>query len=619
MSVQQREKNLAELDKRYPGIKQLVEDRRDELLAEEKCAVTEERSYIGETILKVRMEGKELYLAGKRNPIGPVANQLNLLGKIVPNAPVLIVGMGNIRYLEEVLSRTDASVLVLLYEPSFSVFDRQLELIDVERIWKKRTILLLVEGINADGLESAMRTLLVRDRIPLMKSFYLPNYEIFCAEKLRDFYRLMKKLTEPFAINLNTMIKFVEVAAENFYHNVEYLRKGFRAGQLDKAFPQGMPAIVISAGPSLNNNIQELKRAKNRAFLIATDTAMKPLLKKGIVPDMYAMLDGKKPLKLVAVEEARSIPLLTLVTGAKEILDFHTGKKFFVNENYLYIQEMFDMHHQKLERLQYGGSVATLAFSLACHLAFSPIIFVGQDLAYTGNKSHADGTFQDKMETVDTSKYLMVPGNYEEQVPTRTDYNSYRIWFEEFISSWTKRYHTRFINATEGGARIEGTELMSLREAIDTFCTREADIAACIEQLEPTFNEEEQKALLTYFHDTPKVIHKIVILAEEGEKIYRKLDRLCRNGNMDKTAYLKLLKRVRRNRKSIEGNPHYQIISETMVRAEQIIQSSQYFRYDTIEEEGMELARQGRLYMRLLKECALGIEQIAEKNLGGLV
>ena len=118
MSVQQREKNLAELDKRYPGIKQLVEDRRDALLAEEKCAVTEERSYIGETILKVRMEGKELYLAGKRNPIGPVANQLNLLGKIVPNAPVLIVGMGNIRYLEEVLSRTDASVLVLLYEPS---------------------------------------------------------------------------------------------------------------------------------------------------------------------------------------------------------------------------------------------------------------------------------------------------------------------------------------------------------------------------------------------------------------------------------------------------------------------------------------------------------------------
>ena len=69
------------------------------------------------------------------------------------------------------------------------------------------------------------------------------------------------------------------------------------------AIPREMPAIIVSAGPSLNENIEELKKAKNKAFIIAVDTAMKPLLRNGIIPDMYAIIDGTKPLELVAVEE----------------------------------------------------------------------------------------------------------------------------------------------------------------------------------------------------------------------------------------------------------------------------------------------------------------------------
>lgn len=43
-----------------------------------------------------------------------------------------------------------------------------------------------------------------------------------------------------------------------------------------------------------------------------------------------------------------------------------------------------------------GGSVATNAFSLLYKIGLKTIILVGQDLALTGNKSHADGTFQEK-------------------------------------------------------------------------------------------------------------------------------------------------------------------------------------------------------------------------------
>ena len=39
-----------------------------------------------------------------------------------------------------------------------------------------------------------------------------------------------------------------------------------------------------------------------------------------------------------------------------------------------------------------GGSVATNVFSLLYKIGLKTIILVGQDLALTGNKSHADGT-----------------------------------------------------------------------------------------------------------------------------------------------------------------------------------------------------------------------------------
>jgi hypothetical protein len=216
------------------------------------------------------------------------------------------------------------------------------------------------------------------------------------------------------------------------------------------------------------------------------------------------------------------------------------------------------------------------------------------------------------MKEENTENFIMVPGNCGDMVPTRGDYNNYRLWFEDFIKNWKEKYTTRFINATEGGAKIEGTEVMTLREAIEKECNRPVDISACIDGIEPEFSAEEQEKLLAYFHNTPVRVHQMVKLAQECHKIYQKLDRLCKNGNVDKTAYLKLLKRIKKNHRQIEENENYGLLEDTMVNAEQIIRSSQYFEYDTIQEEGLELARQGKLYMELLGEYAKILEKLAE-------
>jgi Uncharacterized protein conserved in bacteria len=614
MSENQKDRNLKELEKRFPGITQQIEKKYEDLLKKEELCIKEELAFTGEKILLVEKNGRTLYLAGRRSPAAHPINQVSVLGQIIPNAPIFILGMGNLHYLEELNKVADESVQILIYEPNFSVFYRQLQLADFKKMFGNRTVVLIVEGINEKGLERMISTMLQGDRVPLMKYFVLPNYVELCLEQVEKFLNLLKENAKSYYVSLGTKMFFRNNLADNFYSNVRYVRTGYKAFQLFGVIPTDIPAFIVSAGPSLNKNIKELKRAKNKSFIIAVDTAIKPLVQAGVMPDMFATLDGIKPVELIEQEEAKRIPLLAKLNSTKGMLDFHIGKKFFIDDGFRYANKLFEINQKRIEGFPVGGSVATLAFSLACYLGFKKIVFVGQDLAYTNNKSHADGTFQEKMPEEDTKKFIVVPGNYEEEVPTLPNLNGYRKWFGEAIEQWKKGHDVEFINATEGGAKIEGTILMPLAEVIDKECVREVDIGACIGGLSPFFNEEEQDRIVEYFHDTPKQIHEIVLLAQEGEKIYQQLEKLCKRGNMDKRAYQKILKRIKKNREKIEENPNYDLLTGSMVTAEQIIRSSQYFKYDTIEEEGLELARQGKEYMKLLEGYAKVLEQIAEET-----
>ena len=176
-------------------------------------------------------DAHSLYLAGKRDPEAHAINQINVLGRIVPYAPVFIIGSGNLHYLEEVLNNTDDSVSVLLYEPIFSIFYRQLEIIDFEKIFRNRTIALVVDGINDDGIDSLLKTMLNGDKVPILKQILLPNYEKLANEKMTNFLKKIIEISHRYQVNLATRQLFNHVMADNFYHNVKYVKSGYMAQQ----------------------------------------------------------------------------------------------------------------------------------------------------------------------------------------------------------------------------------------------------------------------------------------------------------------------------------------------------------------------------------------------------
>ena len=616
------ENNLSAWEKNFCGSRFEIENeyKKWKNTKNKTIEVRTEMSQDEKVVLIVKKNGKERYLAGKRNCEEPTTIWMQTQGRVHEGAIFFIAGIGNPVYAKILLEEHRQTKLnIVIYEPSKEIFFKVLESIDItDLLQKDAKCIFVIDGLTGVKVENVIQKMISVEVMDHIKTFILPNYEMIFAKEMLLFAKTIREKCESCATYINTRTNFSNVFAQNLFANAPYILDGYKTKQLIEVIPRDIPAIIVAAGPSLNKNIKELKRAKGKAFIIAVDTAIKPLASEKIIPDMFAIVDGRKPLELINTEDAKKIPLLTSISAANSVLSFHTGKKFFYNEGYVYINSMFYRNGESFETVACGGSVATSAFALAFMIGIDTIILVGQDLALTGNKTHADGTFQEKMETIDTSHSIMVPGNIEKEVPTRGDFKMYLEWYNQYIKD-CKEYRKQFkvINATEGGAKIDGTEVMTLKDAIDRECKKEIDIQECFEKLHPVFDENERKKNLEFLQHTPEHYTEIRKAAIETNKLYKNLDKLCQHGNLDIRAYEKILKKIKKMTKKIEGDSiYYEPIQETLVLANYIVKSEQFDTMKTMQEEGKEIARQGIIYTDMVKQCAELIEEYTKETVG---
>lgn len=616
------ENNLSAWEKNFCGSRFEIENeyKKWKNTKNKTIEVRTEMSQDEKVVLIVKKNGKERYLAGKRNCEEPTTIWMQTQGRVHEGAIFFIAGIGNPVYAKILLEEHRQTKLnIVIYEPSKEIFFKVLESIDItDLLQKDAKCIFVIDGLTGVKVENVIQKMISVEVMDHIKTFILPNYEMIFAKEMLLFAKTIREKCESCATYINTRTNFSNVFAQNLFANAPYILDGYKTKQLIEVIPRDIPAIIVAAGPSLNKNIKELKRAKGKAFIIAVDTAIKPLASEKIIPDMFAIVDGRKPLELINTEDAKKIPLLTSISAANSVLSFHTGKKFFYNEGYVYINSMFYRNGESFETVACGGSVATSAFALAFMIGIDTIILVGQDLALTGNKTHADGTFQEKMETIDTSHSIMVPGNIEKEVPTRGDFKMYLEWYNQYIKD-CKEYRKQFkvINATEGGAKIDGTEVMTLKDAIDRECKKEIDIQECFEKLHPVFDENERKKNLEFLQHTPEHYTEIRKAAIETNKLYKNLDKLCQHGNLDIRAYEKILKKIKKMTKKIEGDSiYYEPIQETLVLANYIVQSEQFDTMKTMQEEGKEIARQGVIYTDMVKQCAELFEEYTKETVG---
>jgi hypothetical protein len=261
---------------------------------------------------------------------------------------------------------------------------------------------------------------------------------------------------------------------ENYVRNIKELLKSPDLNCVKDKY-RGKPAIIVSAGPSLDKNVQLLKKVEGKALILATDAVLGTLKKYNIVSDgVFSVERVKKTYE--AFYKDKKINEETVFIGPtvvrKEILDClrENKKLLFLKKGEGPSMWIGKNIVKKYTYLTTGASCAHTAFSFARFVGADPIIFVGQDLAYTKDGVTHGSDVEIKKKVNIKNNAVFVDGLDDEKLPTSKVFKNFLIWFEKEISK--DKSGRKYIDCTEGGALKKGTIIMRLKDAIDKYCNK---------------------------------------------------------------------------------------------------------------------------------------------------
>lgn len=281
---------------------------------------------------------------------------------------------------------------------------------------------------------------------------------------------------------------------------------------------KGKPGIVVASGPSLNKNIHLLKDLKEKAVICAADGSVK-ILKHNNLPPAHLVTSLERVIETsylfegLTEEDTKDSYLAACPVIVPETYANFPGEKIIVYRNFA----TFDWLDIKKGILDIGPSSGNMAFKVLEYLGCDPIILVGQDLAMTDDfRTHAQGFHSGNEPQPNLPNMLKVEGNYQKEVITRRVYKQFLLHYERDVAA----YKGTVINATEGGAKIHGTQLMTFQEAIDKYIKTNIDSTNTIKRAlkYPKYKEKEKqiKETLKKLHHGNKFCNEVIDICNDG-------------------------------------------------------------------------------------------------------
>ena len=324
-----------------------------------------------------------------------------------------------------------------------------------------------------------------------MEVLFTPGYDTVFRTEYADFIHAINENRERILVNKNTLRRFRDSAARNQIANLHVLQHCNLVEELAHILPRSVPVIIVSAGPSLDKNIELLKKAKGHCLIFAVDTAMKYLMERDIMPDLGITVEPIKPMANYADDRCFDVPHIFDCEANPEIVSRERGRIFIYNCRDFFARLLEDAGTEAVSNVASGGSVATAAFAVCYELQMKTIILIGQDLAYAGTATHAGG-----VESAGINGDIgteLIDGIDGEPVRTRSDWKGYLRWFENAIRVINEQHlDMQVIDATEGGALIHGSHVMTLNDAVGRYCSgTEYDFKDALTRLPYILSEDE--------------------------------------------------------------------------------------------------------------------------------
>ncbi|SDB60147.1 motility associated factor glycosyltransferase family protein [Butyrivibrio sp. INlla16] len=513
-----RKQNMESFEKRY-GEKLEVSGIEEQLYYFEKAKN-------GETIIFVRGEqsGDDIRLNSSYSPSYEAERWAQKQGRIYRKAIVVMLGISNGSFLRSLMKKMRWDTTFYVFEPNESLFSFLCGCCDITDIIKdNRVTLFITEKQKKLMVESILPEVaaFAPEIIGVITPFYSEN-EIFnklCheLEALVGFKRAFLKGGSKEALRCRM-------------HGWKNAQKAHFLPELKEKIPDDIPVVIVAAGPSLNKNVHILKEMKGKCFILSTDRAVGALDKHGIVPDAIVTLDSFKDPMFMDVPVARKAYLICSYQANYRAQEMFGNRCIYYHAQ-RYEQELFG-DKVGVQHFDQGGNVAGGCLNICEALGVKTVILIGQDLAFEGDKHHVDDIEDKDMDT----NVIMLEGINGQPVRSSEVWMANRDFIERRIAACP---NSQVIDATEGGALIHGSRIMSLREVSEEICVKEYDVDGIMSQLDNIQNDYTYEELLNKIRKWCDDLDELAQRAREVEDLCIQLLRVSKYHDICDPKYAK--------------------------------------------------------------------------------
>jgi len=226
--------------------------------------------------------------------------------------------------------------------------------------------------------------------------------------------------------------------------------------------PPGTAALICGAGPSLQSQMEQIRQAQNRLFIIAVGKLAPVLLRNGITPHCIVYVDHcDNGIDWPQVFNAAHPLLVTLTTSSPHVAAAAENVIFAAGPSVFFNRALPEWHLQA-KTIHYAATATVTALDFALQAGFSAIAITGNDLCLGKEAAaHLPGYGGDE---ILESTHETIAGN-NGPVITTPAFNALRLALEKFLEERPVPAQTVF-NCTDGGAVITGTERRNLADFI---------------------------------------------------------------------------------------------------------------------------------------------------------
>lgn len=390
---------------------------------------------------------------------------------------IFILGFGTPQEMAAVINAANPQSTFVIVEPNLAFFQHALEAWDMRPFAQRKVIVMAKrpEGLGQAMSQLATTSVIVFCRnVRIYSTYYYRHHETAAA------LAIAKTIAERITYQMRHLGNDFTDGLWGISHdlaNIRHLDGSVDVGKLKDRF-RGRPAVVVSAGPSLEKNMHLLPRLKGKALIIAVDTILAKLMKNNIIPDVVCSIERIDEIYdyfYKGKDIPASMALVAPPVLKPIIFDEHQGERVIPFRGplpvYKWLAEATGIKGEAY--IEMGSSVAHLAFGFAAHTGCSPIILTGQDLAFgtiDGTLvSHSKDTIYEDVDKCSDDDYncasAEIEGYYGGKVATSRWWLDVKLWLENQITE----KGLDVVNATEGGAKIAGTRQSPLGAMVDEY------------------------------------------------------------------------------------------------------------------------------------------------------